>query len=97
MTTSVCRAARQNLTVVRMFGFPVQEGFNLQLDPGVYNETAFRGLDIVISEAAKAGLRLVVALTNNWAYNDQETEWKCAPPVTSSKTAVKPFDFVFGA
>ena len=36
-------AALQNLTVVRIFGFPVQEGFNLQTAPGVYNETAFIG------------------------------------------------------
>lgn len=70
-------AARNGLTVVRMFGFPVQEGFNLQLAPGVYNETAFRGMDMVIAEATKQGLRLVIALANNWAYNDLQTDWKC--------------------
>lgn len=31
-------AARQNFNVVRMFGFPVQRGFNLQTSAGVYNE-----------------------------------------------------------
>lgn len=69
-------AARNNLTVVRMFGFPLQEGFNLQTEPNVYNEQAFRGMDMVIAEAAKHGLRLVIALTNNWAYNKLLTEWK---------------------
>ena len=59
-----------------MFGFPVQEGFNLQLAPGAYNETAFRGMDMVVAEAAKQGLRLVIALANNWAYNDLQTDWK---------------------
>lgn len=70
-------AARNGLTVVRIFGFPVQEGFNLQLAPGVYNETAFRGMDMVVAEAVKHGLRLVIALANNWAYNDLQTDWKC--------------------
>ena len=64
--------------MVRIFGFPVQQGFNLQTAPGVYNETAFRGLDAVIAEAAKHGLRLVITLANNWNYNDQETGTKCA-------------------
>ena len=71
-----CDAARNNLTVVRMFGLPVQEGFNLQTAPGVYNEQAFRGMDTVIAEAAKQGLRLVIAFANNWNYNDLQTDWK---------------------
>ncbi|CAL8463704.1 g3238 [Coccomyxa elongata] len=78
LVTQFQDAARNGLTVVRMFGFPVQEGFNLQLAPGVYNETAFRGMDMVIAEATKQGVRLVIALANNWAYNDLQTDWKCA-------------------
>ena len=69
-------AARQNLTVVRMFGFPVLEGFNLQTAPGVYNERAFRGLDAVIKEAENFNLRLIIVLSNNWAYNAKQTDWK---------------------
>lgn len=69
-------AARQNLTVVRMFGFPVLEGFNLQTAPGVYNERAFRGLDAVIAEAGKSRLRLIIAFANNFAYNPKQTDWK---------------------
>jgi mannan endo-1,4-beta-mannosidase len=71
-----CRAARQNFNVVRIFGFPVQKGFNLQTSAGVYNEQAFKGLDTVISEAGKAGLKLIIALTNNWNYNTLQTDWK---------------------
>ena len=71
-------AARQSFNVVRIFGFPVQRGFNLQTSPGVYNEAAFVALDRVISEAGKAGLKLIIALTNNWNYNDVQTDWKCA-------------------
>ncbi|CAL5224413.1 g7095 [Coccomyxa viridis] len=71
-------AARQNFNVVRMFGFPVQRGFNLQTSAGVYNEQAFKGFDITIAEAAKQNIRLVIALTNNWNYNPLQTDWKCA-------------------
>ncbi len=63
---------------MRIFGFPVQKGFNLQTYAGVYNEYAFKGLDIVVAEAAKAGLKLIIALTNNWSYNNLQTDWKCA-------------------
>lgn len=76
---SHCCAARQNFNVVRIFGFPVQKGFNLQTSAGVYNEYAFTGLDKVISEASKAGLKLIIALTNNWSYNNLQTDWKCEP------------------
>ena len=67
---------RQNFNVARIFGFPVQKGFNLQLRPGQYNEEAFRGLDTVIAEAGRAGLKLIIALTNNWNYNTLQTDWK---------------------
>lgn len=62
--------------MVRIFGFPVQKGFNLQTKAGVYNEVAFKGMDIVLSEASKAGIKLIIALTNNWNYNTLQTDWK---------------------
>ncbi|CAL5224249.1 g6902 [Coccomyxa viridis] len=71
-------AVRQNFNVIRIFGFPVQKGFNLQVRPGQYNEQAFVGMDTVIAEAGKAGLKLIIALTNNWNYNTLQTDWKCA-------------------
>ena len=40
-------AARQNFNVVRMFGFPVQRGFNLQTSAGVYNEQVCPNLSAV--------------------------------------------------
>ncbi|EIE27747.1 glycoside hydrolase [Coccomyxa subellipsoidea C-169] len=71
-------AARQNFTVVRMFGFPVQRGFNLQTAAGVYNEQAFKGMDTVIAEAARNNVKLVIAFMNNWNYNPLQTDWKCS-------------------
>jgi hypothetical protein len=79
----VC-AARNGFTVVRMFAFPVQEGFNLQTAAGVFNERAFKGLDIAVAEAAKNNLRLVLAFMNNWNYNPKQTDWKCAAGCLSS-------------
>ena len=80
----VCtRAAQNGFRVVRMFGFPVQEGFNLQTSAGVFNPLALKGLDIAVAEAAKNNLRLVVALMNNWNYNPLQTDWKCAFPFPS--------------
>ena len=71
-------AAAANLTVVRMFAFPVLEGFNLQTSAGKYNEKAAKGLDYVIAAAARRGLKLVIALANNWKYNNFNTDAKCA-------------------
>ncbi|CAA6673237.1 unnamed protein product [Spirodela intermedia] len=34
--------------------------------PGVYDERVFQGLDFVISEAGKYGIRLILSLTNNY-------------------------------
>lgn len=40
----------------------------LQVKPGVYSEDAFRALDYVVSEAGKAGLKVVLSLVDNWKY-----------------------------
>ena len=45
-----------------------RELVSLQMQSGLYNETAFQGLDTVIYEASRAGLRLIIALANNWDY-----------------------------
>ncbi|KAK9836280.1 hypothetical protein WJX81_001819 [Elliptochloris bilobata] len=71
-------AARNNLNVVRFFGFPALRGFNLQTRPGQYTEQAFVGIDRVIAAASDHGLKVLIALTNNWNYNDLQTDWKCS-------------------
>ena len=37
--------------------------------PGVYNEDMFQGLDFVIAEAGKAGLKVILSLVDNWKYH----------------------------
>ena len=38
----------------------------LQVEPGVYDEAVFRGLDVVLAEAERAGLRVILSLADNW-------------------------------
>jgi mannan endo-1,4-beta-mannosidase len=72
-------AKANNLTVVRMFAYGVQNGYNVQLvdNPGSYNETALADMDYVVSEAGKRGLKLIVALASNWIYNPTMSGTKC--------------------
>ena len=45
---------------------------------GVYNEVAFQGLDKIINDAGEAGVKLILALTDNWHFQDglfQYVEW----------------------
>lgn len=68
------KAAANGLNVVRSFAFGTTEGFGLQTKPGEYNEKAFKALDFVIDEAGKRGLKLILAVANNW--DDANTDEK---------------------
>ncbi|KAE8724393.1 Mannan endo-1,4-beta-mannosidase 2 [Hibiscus syriacus] len=60
------RGAEMGLTVCRTWAFNDGHGPNaLQISPGVFNERVFRGLDYVIVEARKHGIRLILSLVNN--------------------------------
>jgi mannan endo-1,4-beta-mannosidase len=39
-----------------------------QTKPGEYDEEVFRGLDVVIAEAQRAGLRVIFSFVDNWKY-----------------------------
>ncbi|KAL2954280.1 hypothetical protein AAZX31_19G212400 [Glycine max] len=59
-------ASQHGLNVARTWAFN-DGGYNaLQISPGSYNENVFKGLDFVISEAGKNGVRLILSLVNNW-------------------------------
>ena len=68
------KAAANGLNVVRSFAFGTTEGFGLQTKPGEYNEKAFKALDFMIDEAGKRGLKLILAIANNW--DDANTDEK---------------------
>lgn len=56
--------------VIRTWGYsdggPSGDPSVLQTSPGVYQASAWKGMDFVLAEAAKRGLHLIVTLTNNW-------------------------------
>lgn len=58
---------RTGCTVIRTWAFNDGSGWNaLQTAPGVYDENVFRGLDWVVAECGKRGLRLMMTLSNYW-------------------------------
>ncbi|MQL84043.1 hypothetical protein Taro_016564 [Colocasia esculenta] len=61
-------AATAGLSVCRTWAFSDGGDRALQLSPGVYDERMFQGLDFVVSEARRHGIRLILSLVNN--FND---------------------------
>jgi mannan endo-1,4-beta-mannosidase len=61
-------AAAMELNVCRTWAFNDGAGeWNaLQLQPGLYDEDVFRGLDYVLYRAGEMGIRLLLPLVNNW-------------------------------
>ncbi|KAL2231792.1 UNVERIFIED_CONTAM: Mannan endo-1,4-beta-mannosidase 2 [Sesamum indicum] len=61
-------ASAAGLTVCRTWAFSDGGDRALQISPGTYDERVFQGLDFVVSEASKYGIRLILSFVNN--YND---------------------------
>ncbi|KAK4429281.1 Mannan endo-1,4-beta-mannosidase 7 [Sesamum alatum] len=60
------QAANHGLQIARTWAFR-DGGFSpLQYSPGSYNEHMFQGLDFVVSEAGKHGIKLILSLVNNY-------------------------------
>ncbi|KAI3464928.1 hypothetical protein Pfo_021591 [Paulownia fortunei] len=59
-------AANHGLTIARTWAFKDGGYSPLQYSPGSYNEQMFQGLDFVISEARKSGIKLILSLVNNY-------------------------------
>ncbi|RDY09349.1 Mannan endo-1,4-beta-mannosidase 7 [Mucuna pruriens] len=59
-------AASHGLTVARTWAFSDGGYRPLQYSPGFYNEQMFTGLDFVISEARKYGIKVILSLVNNY-------------------------------
>ncbi|KAK9917882.1 hypothetical protein WJX75_009220 [Coccomyxa subellipsoidea] len=67
-------AASNGLTVVRTFGHGHDAFKSIVLQPraGIYNETAFRGLDFVLDQASHYGVKVMFTLANNWKTFDSK-------------------------
>ncbi|XP_016458831.1 mannan endo-1,4-beta-mannosidase 5-like [Nicotiana tabacum] len=59
-------ASAASLSVCRTWAFSDGGDTALQISPGVYDERVFQGLDFVISEAKKYGIRLILSFVNNY-------------------------------
>ncbi|KAL2458068.1 Mannan endo-beta-1 [Forsythia ovata] len=60
------QAANHGLTIARTWAFRDGGYSPLQHSPGSYNEQMFQGLDFVIFEARKYGIKLILSLVNNY-------------------------------
>ncbi|KAF5464058.1 hypothetical protein F2P56_014169 [Juglans regia] len=59
-------ASSHGLTVARTWAFSDGGYRPLQYSPGSYNEQMFKGLDFVIAEARRYGIKLILSLANNY-------------------------------
>ncbi|CAO2835124.1 unnamed protein product [Amaranthus hypochondriacus] len=78
VSTTFEEAHKNGLTIARSWAFSDGGSRPLQSSPGSYNDQMFQGLDFVIYEAKKYGIKLVLSLVNN--YEDyggkkQYVEW----------------------
>ncbi|XP_027352433.1 mannan endo-1,4-beta-mannosidase 4-like [Abrus precatorius] len=78
VTTIFQEASLHGLNVARTWAFNDRGYKALQISPGSYDENVFKGLDFVISEAGRCGVRLILVLVNNWKNlggKSQYVEW----------------------
>ncbi|KAL1170296.1 hypothetical protein V6Z11_A05G203300 [Gossypium hirsutum] len=60
------QAKEHGLTIARTWAFSDGGDRPLQYSPGSYNEQMFQGLDFVVSEAKRYGIKLVLSFANNY-------------------------------
>ncbi|KAF3334817.1 mannan endo-1,4-beta-mannosidase 1-like protein [Carex littledalei] len=66
VSTVFREAPGNSLSVARTWAFSDGGSNALQYSPGSYNEQTFQGLDFVVSEAGKYGVKLILSLVNNY-------------------------------
>ncbi|KGN48849.1 mannan endo-1,4-beta-mannosidase 7 [Cucumis sativus] len=59
-------ASSHGLTVARTWAFSDGGYRPLQYSPGNYNEQMFQGMDFVVAEARRFGIKLILSLVNNY-------------------------------
>ncbi|XP_021759949.1 mannan endo-1,4-beta-mannosidase 7-like [Chenopodium quinoa] len=72
------QASNHGLSIVRTWAFSDAGYRPLQYSPGSYNQQMFQGLDFVLAEAKKYGIKVVLSLVNNYdeyGGKKQYVEW----------------------
>ena len=54
-------------------GVPTRIEPTLQKEPGVYNDTIFRGLDRLLVEMAERNMKAVLYINNSWEWSDRKS------------------------
>lgn len=65
--TVLDRAAANNMNLIRTWSHTVSSKYALETSPGQYSEVAFSGLDYLLVEARKRGIRVLLVLIDNWS------------------------------
>mmetsp|Transcript_16658 Transcript_16658/g.42177 ORF Transcript_16658/g.42177 Transcript_16658/m.42177 type:complete len:478 (+) Transcript_16658:194-1627(+) len=68
-------AKKTQFNTLRVFAHAISEEFPVQMSDGVYNEDALKAMDLIINEASKYGLRLIIPLANNWLTVDSKSNF----------------------
>ncbi|CAA0839264.1 Putative pentatricopeptide repeat-containing protein [Striga hermonthica] len=66
VSATLRQAASHGLTIARTWAFSDGVYRPLQISPGSYNEQMFKGLDFVVSEARRYGMKLILSFVNNF-------------------------------
>ncbi|XP_076955497.1 mannan endo-1,4-beta-mannosidase 7-like [Bidens hawaiensis] len=66
VTAAFQDAASHGLSVARTWAFSDGGVTPLQYSPGSYNEQMFKGLDFVVAEARRFGIKLILSMVNNY-------------------------------
>ncbi|KAI7732003.1 hypothetical protein M8C21_017182 [Ambrosia artemisiifolia] len=78
VTSAFREAIKSSLLIGRTWAFSDGGPNALQSSPGVYNEDMFQGLDFVIYEAGRFGVKLILCLVNNfndYGGKEQYVQW----------------------
>ncbi|KAL4296799.1 hypothetical protein GQ457_12G031130 [Hibiscus cannabinus] len=66
VSTALQQAKQHGLNIARTWAFSDGGDRPLQYSPGSYNQQMFQGLDFVVSEAKRYGIKLVLSFVNNY-------------------------------
>ncbi|GMH38699.1 hypothetical protein BSKO_06583 [Bryopsis sp. KO-2023] len=68
-------AVKAGFNMLRLFGHGAEPPYKLQISPGVYDENMFKGMDYILEEAGKRGIKLIISFSTNWGNVDSKKQF----------------------